>query len=294
LDALLLEVNWRRFLEHPCLDNLKLAMDDKDTPLYKSAAKGTTRYIKYYLSIDTKIQSEKLNDYLYATIRRGIIESVRAFLDAGADPEMGAGPKDLRRTALHLAANLGLIEIASLLIAHRAPIDACDIICWTPLHNAVFAGHIDTIICLIKHGASVTSQEGVFGMSPLHISASRGFLAAVDYLLNHGALIDFLDQDGRTAFHYAVRDGRFDTVTSLIQNGASIDTGDCSGRPASHYAVIYGSKEMVALIRAQNASIDIKDKCSRTPLHYAADQKDIHKVTYFLDREVPVDIHDSY
>ncbi|MGE5195867.1 MAG: ankyrin repeat domain-containing protein [Anaerolineae bacterium] len=82
--------------------------------------------------------------------------------------------------------------------------------------------------------------------------------------------LDAIDENGRTALHWACAAGLIDLVKTLIQEGADLDATDEMGQTPFHLACQYNQVEMVkALI--QNYSIDInqKDQSDRTPLHCA-------------------------
>jgi hypothetical protein len=51
-------------------------------------------------------------------------------------------------------------------------------------------------------------SRGEGGCTALHFAADRGHLAAVEWLLAHGADVDARDEEGQTAAHYAALCGR--------------------------------------------------------------------------------------
>lgn len=64
-------------------------------------------------------------------------------------------------TALHLAARLNKIEIAKILIANGARIDAVDNEKWTPLMRATLAGNVDMMKLLLQNGAQGDARNSV-------------------------------------------------------------------------------------------------------------------------------------
>lgn len=64
------------------------------------------------------------------------------------------------------------------------------------------------------------------GRSPLHLAVAARRKDAVCYLLNEGALIDHVDEQGRTALHQAVIDNQAKLVHLLLENGADPFLGD--------------------------------------------------------------------
>jgi ankyrin repeat protein len=61
------------------------------------------------------------------------------------------------------------------------------------------------------------------GGSPLHDSAWNGHLESCAYLLAHGADCNRVDNEQRTALHYAARRGFPNIVQLLIHKGANVN-----------------------------------------------------------------------
>src|SRR6266568_779470 len=91
-------------------------------------------------------------------------------------------------TPLHLAAANGYKDIAELLLASKADIEATDNSGSTPLHQAVAASaeHSDLVEVLIAHKADLNAADAN-GLTPLHYAtlADNGKVAKL--LLIHGA-----------------------------------------------------------------------------------------------------------
>eukprot|EP01051_Picozoa_sp_SAG22_P016351 SAG22_NODE_2293_length_2748_cov_2.220838_2_plen_181_part_00 len=54
---------------------------------------------------------------------------------------------------------------------------------WPPLHDAVFAGHLDVMTLLLERGADVNMKTRSFGSTPLHWAAYAGQLEAAKLLI---------------------------------------------------------------------------------------------------------------
>ena len=86
--------------------------------------------------------------------RYGNIEAVKQHLDAGVDVN-AKGPGTYGRTALYWASSRGRKEVAELLIANGADVNAMDVLLgWTPLDYA----EGETANLLRKHGGK-TGEE---------------------------------------------------------------------------------------------------------------------------------------
>src|SRR5688572_15767942 len=80
---------------------------------------------------------------LVEAARRGDVAAVRTLLRGGADASAAQGDG---LTALHAAAEVGNVEIARMLIAAKANVDAKSRIGgYTPLHIAAGSGHVEVV-----------------------------------------------------------------------------------------------------------------------------------------------------
>jgi ankyrin repeat protein len=151
----------------------------------------------------------------------GDIARIRELIDAGAD----VNAKDaLDRTPLHLAAFHGRTEIIDLLIAHGADVNARDLTATSPLHAAVVAGKQgEAVRMLLDRGADLhaINEEG---QSALHLAAATGQPKLTKFLIERGADVHKVDFDGRLPVYYA-RENRHPQTTSVLERAAK-------GKPA--------------------------------------------------------------
>ena len=61
------------------------------------------------------------------------------------------------------------------------------------------------------------------GHTPLYTAALRNAAESVQILCQHGADVNFKDEDDWTLLHFAVRTNAKDTVRILCQHGADIN-----------------------------------------------------------------------
>ncbi len=116
-------------------------------------------------------------------------------------------------------------ETISLLIAHGADVDAQgDLVCASPLLQAVRSGHFDSARVLIEKGANVTlttqSGEGIFHAFARAPYADEAFL---EEMLRKGLDINQMDNGAKTPLWHALDGKNIKLSHLLIQHGASCD-----------------------------------------------------------------------
>ena len=156
---------------------------------------------------------------------------IRALLSHGAKPV----PSDPGYNALIMMLQLlgGDNETVALLLEHGAqPVIEGRL---TPLNWAVVLERRNVAQILLAHGADVnaTTTEGMTG---LHQAASRHDLLMLDFLLSHHASINAQDNMGRTPLMYTVKARPMrevaETVRLLLQQGADGSLRDKRGYTA--------------------------------------------------------------
>lgn len=88
-------------------------------------------------------------------------------------------------------------------------------------------------------------QRGHFGNTPLKVAAVRGDLHATRVLLDAGADVNAIVEDGFTALHFAASQGHPEVVKLLLQRGASPKILNSEGRTAMELAQLLGNHEVM-------------------------------------------------
>jgi len=120
---------------------------------------------------------------------------------------------------------------------------------FTPLHWAVFGGHVDVAGFLISKGADVDRLTKYSGSTPLRVACSKGQSACVELLLAHGADANAINRDGWTPLMTASLCGHLRVVRSLLNHHASpppVDARSKTGATAL-YLACYNGHHRVAL-----------------------------------------------
>ncbi|KAK4992632.1 hypothetical protein LTR50_000966 [Elasticomyces elasticus] len=146
----------------------------------------------------------------------------------------------LKQTALHLAAEVGNVDVVELLCGRKWNVDRMDYREYSAITYAAENGHEHVIKILLDHGAQLDRAsvgkaflpplragaqrlvEGVFH-PPLHAAAQKGQKTTVELLLHRGADPNSTDRVGFTALHAAVKGQHAHIVKLLLDAGTEID-----------------------------------------------------------------------
>lgn len=145
-------------------------------------------------------------------------EAVRKLVGGGAgNPNQ---VDDQSRTAMHIAAINGNLQIIAILIKADAKLDPVDQLGDTPLHLAADRNQTEAAKLLLDSGAEVDPQNKD-GMTPLMIAANRGNLELVRALLAKGANPGKTDYTGRDALGWAQDSHRPAVVEAITRAQAA-------------------------------------------------------------------------
>jgi ankyrin repeat protein len=135
---------------------------------------------------------------LFSAVVDGDLEAIRRSLKWGANPNVQVFGV---WRPLHWAAEMGLTDVARLLLIHGAHVNASHseaplnidqmwtpivVLDATPLHLAARRGHKNVVELLIAHGADVNAKDHG-GMTPLALALQYDNQAVADLLRQHGA-----------------------------------------------------------------------------------------------------------
>jgi len=242
---------------------------------------------------------------LYAAVWRRDAGLVELLLRHGADPNVrdSAG-----NTALHRAAENGVVDVAAVLLRYGADPNARNREGRTPLHVAAERCRADLVELLLRHGGDPNARSARGG-TPLYYAANCG-VEVVRILLAAGAAPDaeaaaeaaercrfdvldlfpdisaaagvLLRSCGGGGVEYLCRRGVLHpflcaaaaddavAVEELLKQGADPNMRDPLGRTALHIAAELCRPNAAKTLLAHGADPNARDERGRTPLHHAA------------------------
>ncbi|KAK2834032.1 hypothetical protein Q7C36_014733 [Tachysurus vachellii] len=226
---------------------------------------------------------------LYPAAKQAEVQRVLLMLMEGIDPTYQSDSQN-RRTALHAAAQRGLLEICYLLIQAGAKVDTEDKGQRTPLLEAIINNQVEVTRYLIQSGACVYHVEED-GSTGLHHAAKLGNLEIITLLLNTGQVdINAQDSGGWTPIIWAAEHKHTDVIRALLNRGADVTLKDKEMNVCVHWASFAGSAEIAELILNAGCPLSSVNLHGDTPLHIAAREGHIHCVTLFLSRGADIDV----
>ncbi|MCF6354102.1 MAG: ankyrin repeat domain-containing protein [Candidatus Polarisedimenticolaceae bacterium] len=183
---------------------------------------------------------------LYPAIERGDIAQIERHIKWGADLNQ-TNPDG--STPLHVAAKAGRWVVVKLLLKHGADINILDGEGHTPLYNAVMAGRTQVAEMLIKHGAKLDSNQ-LLQEAVSNQIVDRDIFR---FLIQQGADINLITEEGETLLHTAVKKGYRVVSRILIRNGADINARDTAGQTPLWYAIQHKNSDIIALLKRNGA-----------------------------------------
>ncbi|KAF4339903.1 ankyrin unc44 [Fusarium beomiforme] len=155
-------------------------------------------------------------------IKHQDLEKLRSFLQDDYDFKGNVNASDdSGETALHVAAEYGLHDVALILIEKfGANVLAKDGKKREPLHNACLEGHLAVVELLLGKGANLEARQ-CYGATPLDEACWKGHTNIVDFLLGHGAQVIVEDNDGWSPLYSASRYGHSKIVRLLLAKDCS-------------------------------------------------------------------------
>jgi len=178
-----------------------------------------------------------------AQVEAGNIVQVRAWLDAGLDPDYLA---DHIGTGLMIAAWQGDIAMMELLVARGADVNRENALGERALMHAAWRGHADAVAWLLARGARINSDP--MHWSPLHYAAFAGHGDVAALLLDRGADINARSTNGSSALMMAVYEGREQMVRQLIARGADRGIKNDRGDGALEWAFKFQRLSIARLV----------------------------------------------
>ena len=250
--------------------DMNLKSNEGQSALHEAIIKGHTSVVKYLL----KNKATDIEQYgsfgetpLMWAARHGHLTILEALLKSGAD----VSAKDAKsNTALHLAAYYDKLDCVEFLLQNKAPLASRNQNGYGPLHLAAGRGYNKCVEHLLNAGAPLEAK-GSKRYTALSLAASSGCSKVVERLLQAGAKTDYRDgrDDRDPPLNVAAAFGHNECAKLLLDAGAPLEAVNNNGSTALMDASRKGHSEITKLLLKVGANVDAQNR-GWTSLMYAA------------------------
>ncbi|XP_016942489.2 L-asparaginase [Drosophila suzukii] len=180
-----------------------------------------------------------------AAVAEGDPKKINTLKAYGADL---SGTNHDQRTALHLACQLGNVEIVKYLLQNGVSVHVRDRYDRTPLLEAVSTDSHEIIQLLINCGAHLTGSSRAVG-EQLCAAAARGSMIRLKSYQYAGADLAQTDPSGRSALHVAALHGFLEVVQYVLPYFENPNEKDMLGLTALDYAERGGHAAVIEALK---------------------------------------------
>lgn len=149
-------------------------------------------------------------------------------------------------TLMHLAAQLGNLELIKLFRDHKANCNLENRHGELPLHLACQNGHLKVTSVLLKITSDINIQDR-YGNTSLHIASANGYIAIVKILLKSNAIINRVNERGMTALALAEYHNHQAIIALLKQYGGRKIMGNFEAIKSSYINTHFARKFSISM-----------------------------------------------
>lgn len=290
------------------------------TPIIEATRDGHGRVVEILREYGPKASPRHKIDAFERAIDDRDALAAKQLIDAGVDPN-GRSLQYQDMPLLTRALFALRPEIAEMLIAHGADVNAKDRYGRTPLMGAAGLGSAELVKQLLEKGADPYARDNS-GDNAIHY-ARRAKSAEVERLLGDRepklleksaektdgppvrvtnedqgfmqsvlggrAEINAVDGSGLSALHWACHNGSQEIVKTLIQRGADVNLKSVHDLTPLMSACRPGHVQIAKLLLENGAEINVQSKKGWSPLMWAAEQGNPELVQLLLENGASVD-----
>ena len=145
-------------------------------------------------------------------------------------------------------------------------------------------GDKEKILELLSTNQININYQNENGWSALHYACDEGNLKIVDILIKSKIDANLKTNEKKTALHIAVHRGYFDISKLLLENGANLNTRDNEKNLPIHICSSQGHDELLNYILEKNSTgLKVKNLYGKTPLDLANKESTKEIITKFLN-----------
>jgi ankyrin repeat protein len=160
--------------------------------------------------------------------------------------------------------------------------DAGKNLTYLALHN----NKVEIAEFLLERGVTISAEEKDF---LLHLAATEGYLQVAALLIEQGANLQQLGDNGKTLLYLALNRGQKEVSKLLVQKGLKLTMQE--EELLVQEAIKHGNNKLIELLVDSTAfDINKPDSQGKVPLHYAVEKGDMRQVGCFLEKGAVIDL----
>ncbi|KAL5457261.1 hypothetical protein EMCRGX_G034508 [Ephydatia muelleri] len=206
-------------LSHPIGAKLCSTADAaQNTPLHIAAREGKLDVVSILLRIGVQVdaRNEVNKTPIHLAAENGHAAVVARLIEH--DPDTAKDEDEDSNTPLHCACSHGHLSVAKVLLEANARLDARNASLWTPVDCASAGGWAAIVELLADAQADVCTTDKPNKVTPLHLACREGNVQVVEVLMQNGASVATLDQDGLNCLEVAIENGQTDVAMTIIKS----------------------------------------------------------------------------
>ena len=199
--------------------------------------------------------------------------------------EKGARLNEADKKGMNIIMKASSIGRNDILMSHitKFDINAKNSKGWTALMIASHNGHNKTVALLLNKGANIDDITED-GLNLLMLAIRMKNIDTADFLIDKIS-INARQKSGWTALMLASYNGDITSIKLLLKKGANINAQDKDGYTALMLAAIFSKAEAISILLEKGANIDQKDNTGWTALMLAINHGNIETIKLLLNKK---------
>ncbi|KAF4974947.1 hypothetical protein FZEAL_8210 [Fusarium zealandicum] len=230
--------------------------DPLATAFCQAALRGDVQQMSGFLTQGGNINGRngEGNTPLSCAILANKQDAVRFLIGAGSD----VNSTDLKLPPLFLAASVGSLDVAKLLINHGANVNQKGWSGQSYFVEVCSSGNLEGIRLLLENGAKA-STTNLSGRPMIAQAVKKGNIELASLLFKHGASPNSGDVTGNSLLAIAASQDRTDMVELLLENGTNPSSKNLSGLSVLADLIHKRKLDMAQLLLENGAKANVKD-----------------------------------
>jgi ankyrin repeat protein len=254
------------------------------TPLLLAIQLEQTAVVKELIARGADIAYKRCSDgytSLHVAAEQGLVTISQAILETGKIDVNVALPSG--KTALHLAAIKGHLDLIRELKKANAHCDALTVTGETPLMVAITHGQTAAALFLARH--TKINQCNQEGQTASLLAAMYNQFVVADKLIKRGEDYLKLDKHKLDYIYYLLKYGQYNRFCTLLQKRKIVAEGVYNGLSTLDVAAQYGHPMLMRLLEKRKRRFTLHQTTGWELIHYAVKADDISFVENWLNEK---------